>query len=552
MGCRLPHNYSPALLKHSWLSYQRDAVLTNINLFYLQNGVLILLFSRNRSLSVRDNKTLLIFLFVYIFFVALSSLFPLSHDDWFWASEPLQNRIVNVFYGINGRYAGNLFVLLLTRAGIFRPFIISFIITSIFYLIYKLSGYGRKNIIISSVILFLAMPSSVFVQSVSWISGFANYAASALCVLFFLYICNKYINSDGSKIKKINPAVFFPVGIISQLFMENVTLYLLLISLFIIIYRKKKHQCVPAVLWVYFSAFVVGAIIMFTNPVYISAFDPNQNIYQNVTDLSSGLLPVFSEIINKLTETISKYLIIDNAALNIVLSVLCMLIIRKYKSKAVKSLFIAFYAFFCIYTVFRKINSADTYISNNLLSSADAILAFMFLLAVLLTAVFFIKKPSCKKSLYFYLASICILSAPFLLINPVSPRCFLITYLLFILIINNMLNELANYTTLTVNCRKIACLLFSVLLCFSAFYFYVFSQNFVTEQERKTYIESCVNAGDKEILITKYPYRGYVWLETPYSKYTDEIFKQYYHIPTDTELKVISYDEWKTTKQNIN
>lgn len=115
-----------------------------------------------------------------------------------------------------------------------------------------------------------------------------------------------------------------------------------------------------------------------------------------------------------------------------------------------------------------------------------------------------------------------------------------------------MLNELANYTTLTVNCRKIACLLFSVLLCFSAFYFYVFSQNFVTEQERKTYIESCVNAGDKEILITKYPYRGYVWLETPYSKYTDEIFKQYYHIPTDTELKVISYDEWKTTKQNIN
>lgn len=100
--------------------------------------------------------------------------------------------------------------------------------------------------------------------------------------------------------------------------------------------------------------------------------------------------------------------------------------------------------------------------------------------------------------------------------------------------------------------KKHQCVTAVLWVYFSAFYFYVFSQNFVTEQERKTYIASCVNAGDKKILITEYPYRGYVWLETPYSKYTDEIFKQYYHIPTYTYLKVISYDEWKTAKQNIN
>ena len=51
-------------------------------------------------------------------FVALSGLaflFPLSGDDWSWGSSDGIGRLRDSFAGYNGRYLGNLSVLVLTR-----------------------------------------------------------------------------------------------------------------------------------------------------------------------------------------------------------------------------------------------------------------------------------------------------------------------------------------------------------------------------------------------------------------------------------------------------
>ncbi len=50
------------------------------------------------------------------FFLLLSFFFPYTGDDWAWGSSIGIQRLMTGFDNYNGRYAGNVLVLLLTRS----------------------------------------------------------------------------------------------------------------------------------------------------------------------------------------------------------------------------------------------------------------------------------------------------------------------------------------------------------------------------------------------------------------------------------------------------
>ena len=92
------------------------------------------------------------FMFCGIFFliaVCLVYLFPYSGDDWAWGSSLGIDRLNKWFDNYNGRYAGNLLVLALTRSNILKTIIIAIALT-LFCILPKL--YYKSNHI--SVLLF--------------------------------------------------------------------------------------------------------------------------------------------------------------------------------------------------------------------------------------------------------------------------------------------------------------------------------------------------------------------------------------------------------------
>ncbi|MBE6715009.1 MAG: hypothetical protein E7575_07010 [Ruminococcaceae bacterium] len=68
---------------------------------------------------------------MFAVFSILVLLFPYSGDDWAWGSEIGLDRLETRFESYNGRYAGNLLVLILTRSNILRIFVISASLMSI-------------------------------------------------------------------------------------------------------------------------------------------------------------------------------------------------------------------------------------------------------------------------------------------------------------------------------------------------------------------------------------------------------------------------------------
>lgn len=121
----------------------------------------------------------------FFVFIGLSSFFPYTGDDWAWGSSIGLERLSNFFKDYNGRYLGNLVVILLTRLNLLRIVAMSCVITCIIKLSSKIVNKNSKEVFLMMMMLFLALPSGIFSKAVVWTSGFSNYSVS----LLFTLIC---------------------------------------------------------------------------------------------------------------------------------------------------------------------------------------------------------------------------------------------------------------------------------------------------------------------------------------------------------------------------
>lgn len=113
---------------------------------------------------------------------------PEALDDWRWGSEVGIMRLKTWFEGYNGRYFGDILVIVLTRLPIvLRSMAISGIMTAMLYLIYQLTEY--KILFIFNLCFFVVnIPTSLMSQTYGWVSGFSNFCVSATMILGFCYI----------------------------------------------------------------------------------------------------------------------------------------------------------------------------------------------------------------------------------------------------------------------------------------------------------------------------------------------------------------------------
>lgn len=139
-----------------------------------------------------NNRQSLIFsLALFALFAVLAYLFPYSGDDWGWGSQIGIERLEGWFADYNGRYAGNLLVMALTRNKLVCALTVSafLVCVSVFPKIFA-SGRGIAPYALG-VLLLITVPKGVFTQAVVWTSGFSNYVPPIVfTMLYFILIRN--------------------------------------------------------------------------------------------------------------------------------------------------------------------------------------------------------------------------------------------------------------------------------------------------------------------------------------------------------------------------
>ena len=203
-------------------------------------------------------------------FAFLAYLFPYTGDDWAWGSSIGIERLKIFFAGYNGRYVGNLLVLLLTRSKLLDVVVMAASFTLVCILSYAYSEERSKSSLLLAAVLLFLMPKEMWAQVAAWTAGFTNYVPSALISVAYL-IYSKEITGEKLSDRKDtwgHSLWLFIAGFCGALFVESITVFHICLSAAVIAYmflrfRKCRRGHVG-----FLTGTLVGTLAMFSNSTY--------------------------------------------------------------------------------------------------------------------------------------------------------------------------------------------------------------------------------------------------------------------------------------------
>ena len=475
-----------------------------------------------------NNKTSYLILFVVS--IVLAYFFIYTHDDWAWGSSEGIKRLNVLFDNYNGRYLGNLIVMVLTRSNIIKTLTIGSVVSLTIITIQRIINKKNTNILLVSILLFICMPRSIFQESIAWVSGFSNYAISSLLILVYYLNIEKYQKNKN----KLIHILFLLLGFSVSLLMEHVTIYNLLLSVFMLIYYKTKDKKINLINVFYLIGSLAGTILMFTNSAYYT-ISKGEDFYREV-NTDSLTTKVFANLNNILKHTFT-----NNGLMITIISILLIKVIYDNKEKIkTNCLFKALTSYLFIYPIYCILRYINT--EFKLLASYtrifDSFLASLYVLLVFYVTFKLITDSNLKKRLLFYLVSIIILIGPLLLVTPIGPRCFFILYLLMMLYVLDLYNHLVKDKTKELVNSYL--LLFIILIIVYLFEIYI--HIYLANEKRHIEIEEKLNTGEKTLYIKPLPHGDYIWFPNPINEEFENAFKSYYNINEDVELDVKLYN----------
>ena len=492
-----------------------------------------------------SKKNIVFFTFLFLSFVLLVSFFPYSGDDWAWGSKMGIERLENWFHNYNGRYAGNLLVLLLTRSSFLKTIMIASSLFLICYLPKVYTNSNRLTLSIFSTVLLLLVPKQIFVQAISWTSGYSNYIPPILMTVIYFICIRNIFDTKFPTYKKPLPIFTVLLGFVSTLFMENVTLYNIAIAFIILLFTWYKWKRISFTHFAYFIGSLIGAIVMFTNSAY-GLIANNKDSYRS-TALSEGLL----DTIASHAYIICEQFFINNIPMLVVITLLCIILITlNEKNKMLSHCSIVINSI-CLCLLFTKqqftpwVLAVGNSHSQLITKAFIAFLIILYCLSVLLIILLCIEDINKKLQILLPLCSVPILIAPLLVVNPIGPRCFFPPYVMLILFCSSVLNYILTKIKITPTTERTMQTTFTATcIALFLFQFSIYSVIHEYDKKRNEYVQKQVQAGYDVITVCKLPYTSYVWFGDPTSSPWDKRYKLFWNIDESITFEFLPYYEF--------
>lgn len=508
-------------------------------------------------------------LFVYTFFLLLffwmAEQVPYTHDDWHWGIEQGIQQLVTA--SVNSRYAGNFFVVVMTRSKILKTFIMGICQFLIPFLLADLAvGHNRENyksrrfqcFLMSNTFLFL-LDSKIWAQTFGWVAGFANYVISAV----FLLICYKewlYIVDIPNYISKESwpKSIFWGIiCVISQLFIENLSIVIVFDAFLCCInYYWKTGKISKKYIFMFIGA-LTGLLLMFSSPIYGelhtlgTAVDGHRNMaIKSDLDIWGNLTRIFKQC-----ASLAWMGIDENVALNIVilLSLLGLTIcnaknIKKSRTVAVVIVNLGL----CVYYVFSYLENTTLYdIEDSKYVIAFIVSAFFYITVILEVFGCTAKNHEKRRKLIMAWGSALFVILPLAAIKGSGPRMMFIYYVFAVLFAIILVEWLMECVSPKIS-KAISVMLICILIGSTLLYVEAYAGNGQCAKEREAIITEAIENNSVSIMLPRYPHTRFLWGPYPGGEPTQKAFRAFYGINEMVEISLDSYPKvpeyWKMIK----
>ena len=495
----------------------------------------------DRRISVIQKPLLIGWLIlVFIAIVFLSFHFFAITDDIEFASV-IKNHLwdakqIVTVHGVNGRYLGNTLGILLSYLDFtsFRIVKVLFdiIFMSAFFLIAAKTAAGEKSFLISFFFISVCLLGSNayhFYQFYGFSADFSNYLLPLFLFLINYNIVKDTIQNGHQDKKRI--AVICLIAFLNCLFVEHITIYILVCSIGLLIYsvfnKKLLRTAVPLLLCTF-----LGTIFMFSYPLVYKDNSPYRESF-----FSEGFAWLFNNIFNN-----SLSYLFDNCFLvAFICIVLFFVLVRNTKGlwKLIGTISIT------LILMLSGLCSLCNYFgdwSNTPLSVLTdgriiALLSVLFLGSIGIVLFFYLPKENRTIEMIILYGSIWFIAGMLSFVSPIAARTFMITYVFLSILTTKIwlsVSEGTNVFRLLLSALCVAfCVPYGFMLCKS------YRTAYKVEQMRIEAIETQMELGAEEITIPDHvnfaDSSGFSSLEKLY----------YYETPGDFQINLISYAEWE-------
>ena len=492
----------------------------------------------NNKINFKFNEFYVWCTFIFLFYLLISILTPLAVNDFKWAIAHNLTVYKGLIEYTNGRYLDNLLELIAMKMSVLRYLIYAGVSLGMIYLLTMMTGkYQRRIYIVIAFILILMMPRIIYRDTYGNFAGFFSNVPSTMLSILILFVVVVSIY----KWEELNAtwlSLFLISTLLGQLFVENLTLYNMLILIIGNVIFCIKHRHINYYLIMGFMLSLIGGMLMFINPIYISIyrggneylrFSDNQGLKHKILHTIFKELPEYiffnQYLILTLIALIMIYLLFKNAFFN-------HWILRWKVVLVISIAILPFYKFFIYdFLQFYKLKG----------SLSVALLNFMicgwFYIALFIATYVIFKTQLVRMLGYYTLGSILLVTVPLLLVSPITPGNFYTNYVLWVLYL------LLLMTQCSVNMKSILIGLRTLALGLSMIFIVTFGMIYFTHIQRLHSIEHQLDTQHIKhvVVLEKLPFENMLNKVTPIDDIQHNLFKIYYDIPQNIKLKIVPY-----------
>lgn len=454
-----------------------------------------------------DRTAYLIFFIFFAFFLLRGICLILAVDDIWWYNIGSLSDMLNI-YDPNGRYFTNILTYLMCKSFVPRLFIytasMSLFLGAFASLLGKSFGKNKWAAMFSAGLIIL-LSSQLFTQSVyNWISGFTNYVISAVFMLWYISFCNPVFEKREIKAPKTAPVLWLICGISGALCLETVTLYNLIFGAFIIILSFVFLKKVNISNIAFMAGTIIGSVLMFFNRNYSDALADSDNIGLRSFDFD------ISEWMSKIYLFLTPLYARPYFMLHMIIAVSVIVIYERHSKRSDIKLK---YARLCIPVI--MLFAAYSFVTENMgelvymtlafrTKALEAALAAMYVIS-LCYMIWGLLGGAKRLRAIIYLVSTLILIAPFIVINPITQRCFFSTCIFWGLLAFELAGEAVGSLKL-LEMRQVRNSAAVFLGAFIGFFSYMDITNKYVDVLRVKYIKEQIADDARSIELITLPY----------------------------------------------
>ncbi|MBI5975938.1 DUF6056 family protein [Staphylococcus canis] len=379
-----------------------------------------------------------------VFYIIMAMLMPLVHDDLEWANAYGIEMLTTFYADLNGRYLGNTLEVIAVRVSLFRYITYALFSILLIKVIVQLvediteTTQYRTFFYISTWMWLLIIPVAIYSQTYGWFAGFYNYVPVTICTLFLLMYSIRILK--GIKLTKLEQGIMCLIALIGQWFMENHTLFHVLLLGVLIIVQWFRRRHIARYIYIAFGLAIVGAILMFSSPNYRTIL-AGESSYQKVSDEEQGM---FAKTIGTLVTQFPQQVVFNSILLITVMSILLMVYVYQSQLKmTMKGFLMSSLSVTPIYGYLIRIPFGFERLRMEPIVAILDTTVTLFLFSIMIYTLY--RVMNSKRMKYATIILVCaipFLIAPLLMVQPIGPRNFFPAYSIGVIINTVLLQRL--------------------------------------------------------------------------------------------------------------